>query len=65
MSELDTIRDLEMTPEQAKAMREALNREPSKTPAARLPEMSERERIDTGYVHISHATRHLFPRSDV
>lgn len=36
-----------------------------KTPAERLPDMSERERIDMGYVHISHATRHLFPRNDV
>jgi hypothetical protein len=59
---MDELRDLELTPEQAESLREALDREPSDTPAARLPEMSERERIDLGYVHGSHTTQHLFPR---
>lgn len=77
-NELDTIRefqeDRDLTPEQAVALRNLLYpqstyfRPPEEiveippTPAARLPEMSERERIDTGYVHVSHATQHLFPR---
>lgn len=60
---MDELRDKVLTPEQAKALREALDREPAKTPAARLPSMSERERINLGYVHGSHTTQHLFPRN--
>ena len=44
---------------------EALSKEKPVTPAARLPEMSEQERIDLGYVPVSHAPRHRFPRNDV
>ena len=61
---------LEGMEDEATGAREAavmgfMSQEKPVTPAARLPEMSERERIDLGYVHVSHATRHLFPRNDV
>ena len=55
----------QMTSEQADSLREALTRKPSEVPAKRLPSMSERDRIDNGYVHVSHATRHLYPRNDI
>lgn len=71
--ELDTIREFQedrnLTPEQAEALRnrlypQSIYFEPPSLPVVRLPKMSERERIDTGYVHVSHATRHLFPRGE-